>query len=140
MSNGWLNDLMWRLTGPGHRRGQRALRWTLGSALVLTLAVALYLVAAGLGLWEGAVGPEVKPLDGEEQEIAWIDPATSNDGWSQLTAGLTRLEVDWPSLDGAPGRLKVDMGDESRGAFPRLSADVAEVALYFAEAPRRKLW
>jgi hypothetical protein len=121
-------------------RRERFLRWLVGSAVVMTLAAALALATWGLGLWEGAIGAEVNPLEGEEQEIAWIDPATNTDVWAQLTAGLARLEVDWPQLDGAPGHLRVDMGDESRGAFPRLSAEVAQVALYFTEAPRHKLW
>jgi hypothetical protein len=133
MRAAWLNGL-------AHGRGKRALRWGLGIALVLTLAVALLLTTQGLGLWEGVVGTHVKPLDGEEQEIAWIDPATNNDVWAQLTAGLARLEADWPQLDGTTGRLKVDFGNEAHGAFPSLSAEVAEIALYFAEAPRRKLW
>jgi hypothetical protein len=112
----------------------------LAVVLVLILGVALALTAQGLGLWEGARGPSVKELAADEQEIAWIDPATNTDVWAQLTAGLTRLEEDWPSVDGARGRLKVDLGHEPGGAFPQRTADVAEVALFFAEAPRQKLW
>lgn len=127
-------------THVSQRRRERALRWLVGSGLMMALAVALYLVTRGMGLWEDTIGVQVKPIHGEDQEIAWIDTATSTDAWAQLTAGLARLEVDWPNLDGAPGHLKVDMGNESSGAFPPLSGDVAEIALYFTEAPRRKLW
>jgi hypothetical protein len=123
-----------------HGRSHRALRWTLGIVLVLTLGVGLALTAQGLGLWERAPGPHVKDLAADEQEIAWIDPATNTDVWAQLTAGLARLEADWPSLEGTRGQLKVDLGHEPGGAFPQRTADVAEVALYFAEAPRQKLW
>jgi hypothetical protein len=133
MSNGWL-------TGSSRSGGARALRWTIGIILVLTLAVALYLTTRGLGLWEGSVDMRVKDLIGDEQEIAWVELATSTDEWAQLTAGLARLEADWPKLNGARGELKVDLGQEPGGAFPQRSADVAEVALYFTEAPGSKLW
>ncbi len=140
MSNFWLNGLAQRWSESARRRGPRMLRWAVGATLAATLAAALYLTTRGLGLWEGSLVARVQELAGDEQEIAWIDPATNNDEWAQLTAGLARLEFDWPNLDGAPGHLKVDLGQEPGGAFPHRSADVAEVALFFAEAPRRKLW
>jgi hypothetical protein len=118
----------------------RALRGTIGAALVVTLAVALYLTTRGLGLWEAAFETRLKELGDDEQEIAWIEPATSTDEWAQLTSGLARLETDWPHLDGNSGQLHVDLGQEPGGAFPHRSADVAEVALYFTAAPGRKLW
>jgi hypothetical protein len=120
--------------------GARATRWTLGSALALTLATALYLTAQGLGLWEGATGAQVKGLVGEEQEIAWIEPATNSDDWAQFVSGLARLEADWPKIRGPLGQFNLELGAESSLAFPQLTADVAEVALSFAEAPARKLW
>ncbi len=116
------------------------MRWALAGALVLALAGALYLTTRGLGLWEGASDFGVKTLTGEEQEIAWVEPATSSDDWSQMVAGLVRLQADWPKLHPSLGELRVDLGEDPHGAFPRLSAEVAEIALYFAAAPQRKLW
>jgi hypothetical protein len=120
--------------------GARLLRWLLGGVLLLTLGAALYLTSLGLGLWDDASSIRVKGLGDEEQEIAWIDEATTTDAWAQLTAAVTRLEVDWPQLEGARGTLKLDMGHDAVWAFPPLSGDVAEFALYFTEAPARKLW
>jgi hypothetical protein len=126
--------------GLARSRGPRTTRWMLAVALALTLATALYLTAQGLGLWEGAAGARVKGLVGEEQEIAWIEPATNTDDWSQFVSGLARLEADWPKIRGPLGQLNLELGPESSLAFPQLTADVAEVAISFAEAPARKLW
>jgi hypothetical protein len=126
--------------GLARTRGPRATRWALGMALTLTLATALYLTAQGLGLWEGSTGAQVKALISEEQEIAWIEPATNTDDWAQFVSGLARLEANWPKIRGPLGQLNLELGQESGGAFPQLTADVAEVALFFAEAPERKLW
>ena len=128
------------MSGPGRDRLPRSLRWALGITLLVTLAAALYLTSRGLGLWEGTGGAEVANLRGEEQEIAWIEPATNTDSWAQFTSGLLRLQADWDKIRGPLGELQVDLGPDSAGAFPRLTADVAEVALFFSEAPGRKLW
>src|ERR1700676_5489153 len=120
--------------GLARSRWPRAVRWALGAAMALTLAAALYLTTQGLGLWEGSVLAQVKGLGGEEQEIAWIEPATNTVDWAQFVSGLTRLEADWPKIRGSLGQLKLDLGPDSGGAFPQLTADVAEVGLSFAEA------
>jgi len=127
------------MSGPGDRL-PRGLRWALAVTLILTLVAALFMTSRGLGLWEGSDGANVAGLIGEEQEIAWIEPATSTDAWAQFTSGLLRLQADWEIIGGSLGKLQVDLGEEPTGAFPRLTADVAEIALYFAQAPAQKLW
>src|SRR5438034_6312510 len=129
------NQRVW----PGLGR-RSVLGWLLAGAVLTTLVTALYLTSRGLGLWEGTATPRVKGLDGDDQEIAWIEPATSTDDWSQFVSGLTRLQADWPKIRGPLGELRVDLGQDPGGAFPRFTADVAEIALYFAETPSRKLW
>ena len=124
----------------GRDRWPRALRWTLAGTSIVTLAAALYLTSRGLGLWEGVGSAQVASLHGDEQEIAWIEPATSTDAWAQFTSGLLRLQADWDKIGAPLGELQVDLGDDPGGAFPRLTADVAEVALYFSQAPAQKLW
>src|SRR5882724_4497808 len=128
------------LHGWSQGRWRHSVRGALVVAMALTLVAALYLTTHGLGLWEASNGTQVKGLDSAEQEIAWIEPATNVDDWAQFVSGLARLEADWPKINPPLGQLKVDLGHESDGAFPQLTADVAEVALYFAEAPQHKLW
>src|ERR1043166_7360149 len=101
------------MSGPGRDRLPRSLRWALGITLLVTLAAALYLTSRGLGLWEGTGGAEVANLRGEEQEIAWIEPATNTDSWAQFTSGLLRLQADWDKIRGALGELQVDLGPDS---------------------------
>lgn len=121
------------------------------------LVVLLILVVSAILLtvrqWAAAGLAEVKDVPTGHQEIAWISPATSGDGWERLVAALGMLQraadAGVPSVNspqaaakrGAPalppGRaLRVDLAN----AFLPLTADVPEVALYFADAPNVKLW
>src|SRR5436305_3987360 len=109
----------WHMSGDARGRRSRPLRWMLTGVLVLTLIAALYLTSRGLGLWEGAGGADVAGLSGEEQEIAWIEPATNTDAWAQFTSGLLRLQSDWDKIRDSLGELRVDLGEESTGAFPK---------------------
>src|SRR2546423_15236639 len=97
------------------RNPTTALRWVLGTALVLTLTAALYLTAQGLGLWEVPGGGQVKGLGDAEQEIAWIEPATNTDDWAQFIAGLNRLQADSPGIRGPLGELHADPGPAPPG-------------------------
>lgn len=113
----------------------RPLRWILAAGLLLLLAGGLYFAARSLDLVNGSVGA-VRPLGADEQEIAYIEPATNVEDWERLVTALTHLRDDWPSL--FPGRpaLHVDL----ERAFPPLTADVPEVALTFDGVSGQTLW
>src|SRR5437588_12375733 len=113
------------MSGPGRDRLPRGLRWALAATLIVTLAAALYMTSRGLGLWEGAGAAAVAGLAGEEQEIAWIEPATNTDTWAQFTSGLLRLQPDWDKIRGSLGDVQVDLSKDPAGACPRLPADAA---------------
>lgn len=88
--------------------------------------------------WVGAGLVEVKAVPVGDQEIAWISPATSSDGWERLVAALELLQKGGATEAARPtGRvLRVDLAN----AFLPLTADVPEVALSYADAPAVKLW
>ncbi len=78
---------------------------------------------------------QVKAIPRGHQEIAWIAPATSGEGWERLVAAVKQLQKDWSKLDA--GRvLQIDL----ERAFLDLTADVPELALYFEGAEQSKLW
>jgi hypothetical protein len=116
-------------------------RLRVGLALLL---IALFLAAVALTLreWASAGVTEVRDVPASHQEIAWLAPATSVDSWERLVAALELLRTDNRGADrsasaSASGTsLRVNLDN----AFPPLSADVPEVAVYFDDAPDAKLW
>ena len=114
----------------------RPLRWLLAGGLAILLLAAVYLTLLGLELWGHAREPGVKAVGGDDQELAWIEPATSGDEWGRLVSGLNALQRDWAALGDTSRTLEVDL----EHAFPRLTADVPELAIYFSDAPGHRLW
>ena len=107
-------------------------RWLLFLALFAGIGLAGYLVARILDTSSQA---SVRPVPPGHQEIAWIAPATSGDGWERLVAALTLLqERGSKPAGGAALRLDLDK------AFLDLSADVPEIALTLDGSAATSLW
>ncbi|HZZ80368.1 MAG TPA: hypothetical protein VFE62_17830 [Gemmataceae bacterium] len=113
----------------------RLFRWALIAILITVFGAAIYQTAAWWGGWGMGNDSQVKPLDGNDQEIAFIEPATSIDEWGRLVTSLQLTEVNWPRINPDLPVLKVSLAD----AFPALSADVPEVVFSFAGNPAQKL-
>jgi hypothetical protein len=105
------------------------------TVLALTLVVAGYLTLRGLNLLTARDLGEVKAVAAGDQEIAWIDAATSGDAWERLVAALHNLEDTWQKVHPDRPALKVDY---SR-AFLDLTADTPEISLWAGDASPR-LW
>src|SRR5436190_19091215 len=84
--------------------------------------------------WFGGTAQAPKVPAGHA-EIAVFMPATSGDTWERLVAAADALTAEWPKLGRGPA-LRV----EKARAFAGLTADVAEVALWFDGAEEAKLW
>ena len=77
----------------------RIFRWALIAILFVILGTAVYQTMLWLGVWGGGYDSQVKPLDGGDQEIAFIEPATSIDEWGRLVTALQLMEMDWPKIN-----------------------------------------
>ncbi len=112
---------------------------TVRGGLVLVLAVllgaTLYLALRGLGFWGGAE-PQVKEFGPDEQEIAFLEPATNAEEWQRLVSALEHLQEHWRTV--RPDEKPLLASTE--GAYPQRTAEVPEVALAFADRPDEKLW
>src|ERR1700756_4168313 len=95
-----------------------------GSRLVLAGLVFIVIAASFLTLLVFNVlaardSGEVRPVPEGDQEIAWIDAATSSDVWERLVSALHNLEETWPKSHGAGPALQVNYDR----AFLELTAD-----------------
>src|SRR5262245_57442351 len=97
----------------------RLLWWLMPAALLL----AGYLTLRGFGVL-GAATQLAMPVPPGDQEIAWIQPATSGSTWQRLLAGIERVRKDWPAL-------RVD----ERNAFPEQTTAVPEIGLSLQGVP-----
>jgi hypothetical protein len=113
----------------------RLFRWSLWSALFLTLGIALYQTTLYLGVWGSLGESQVKPLDDDDQEVALIEPATNVDDWGRLVTALKLLESDWPKINPQLPILHVNL----IRAFPTLSVEVPEIVLSMSAAPAQRL-
>jgi hypothetical protein len=113
----------------------RLFRWALTATLFVILGAAIYQTVLWLGGWGNVNDSLVKPLDGGDQEIALIEPATSIDEWGRLVTALQLMEMDWPKINPDLPALKINLDD----AFPPLTAEVPEVVFSFANNPGQKL-
>jgi hypothetical protein len=105
--------------------------WLFRSILLLTV-VGLALAAAWI-VWPfgrlastGQAAP--KPLEGRDQEIVWLDPATSTVNWERFVAATRRFVAD-----------QKDFILDDSNAFPSQTTAVPEVALAFGRGKPR-LW
>jgi hypothetical protein len=113
----------------------RLFRYALTAILVVILGVAIYQTMLWLGVWGNFDEPQVKALDGSDQEIALIEPATSTDDWGRLVTAIQLLQLDWPKVNANLSVLNVDL----EGAFPPLTADVPEISFSFGGSSQGKL-
>jgi hypothetical protein len=114
----------------------RLFRFALTAILFVILGAAIYQTVLWLGGWGNTNDSNVKPLDGSDQEIAFIEPATSIDEWGRLVTALQLTEMNWPKINPEMPAVKISLDD----AFPLLTAEVPEVVFTFANNPAQKLW
>jgi hypothetical protein len=107
--------------------------------LIVILLVVLGVAIQQSLLWLGVLGnggdSQVKPLSDGDQEIAFIEPATSIDDWGRIVTAIEQLQKDWPRINPKLPLLTVSMKD----AFPPLSADVPEIVFTLGERRGSKL-
>jgi len=104
--------------------------------LAFTFLVAAYLTLRGFNILAARDLGEVKPVAAGDQEIAWIDAATSSDTWERLVAGLKNLETTWSKTHPARPPLHVNYDR----AFLELTADIPEIALWVGDGQGPRLW
>lgn len=105
----------------------RRLRVVLWVGLVAIL-LSGYFILRSFGLIGGTHLARAQPVPFGDQEVAYLQTATSGAAWERLVAGIHRVQKRWPELS-------VD----DRNAFPEQSAAVPEVVLSFPGSPGR-LW
>lgn len=113
----------------------RLFRYALVALLFVIFGAAIYQTMTWLGIWGGAQDTQVKPLGDDEQEIAFLQPATSGDDWGRLATAVQLVAMDWPRINPSLPALNVSLDD----AFPKLTAEVPEIVLWFASAPKQRL-
>ena len=113
----------------------RLFRYALLIGLFVVLGLATYQTMLWLGVWGDPNEAQVRPLDGNDQEIALIEPATSGDEWGRLVTAMQLLEADWPKINPALPVLRVRMDK----AFPALTSDVPEVEFSFRDGVKQRL-
>ncbi len=102
-------------------------RWRL-ILIVATVGVCLGALILAVKTWAYPEQAEIRAVPSGHQEIAWIAPATSGESWERLVAALKLLQVS------------VNIQANFDKAFLPLTADVPEIALYYATNPDAKLW
>lgn len=113
----------------------RLFRWVLVAILVTILGIAIYQTVLWLGIGVNGGDSQVRPLDESDQEIAFIEPATSTDDWGRLVTALKLLHLDWPKINPRLPPLDIKLAD----AFPTLSAEVPEIVLSMKGIPNARL-
>ncbi len=110
-------------------------RWGLLLVLVGILGMAVYQTILWSGAWGDPYESQVMALKDGDQEIAFIEPATSSDDWVRIVTALELLKIDWPSINPTLPALAVDLD----GAFRRRTAEVPEIVLSFGTNPAQHL-
>ena len=113
----------------------RFFRWALLAVLLSILGMAVYQTMLWYGFWGNLNDSQVKTLDDDDQEIAFIEPATSIDDWGRLVSAVKLLQIDWPKIN--PKLPTLTISDAA--AFPKRTADVPEIALALTTAPHPTL-
>src|SRR5437867_3526083 len=113
----------------------RLFRYALMAVLFVIFGVAVYQTLLWLGMWGDPNEVQVKSLEDNDQEVAFIEPATSTDDWSRLVTAVKLLEQDWPKINPALPRLKISLDD----AFPGPTTAVPEIMLSLSATPHQRL-
>lgn len=112
----------------------RLLQWTLRPAVLIAVSVLLVAAAATLvvPVWTNPGKPQPLPVRGDEQEVAWLYPATSTSNWERLAKAVQqaadRLQERFPGLE---------MEQNASGSLPATA--VPEIVLRFPSAGDRRL-
>ena len=114
----------------------RNIRLVVGLVIGVALLLAVYLILRGTNVLGLPALAEVKPVPAGHQEIAWLAPATSDEAWERLVAGVRYLIQQWPTL--VPNTPPLEANFER--AFLDPTADIPEVGLYFQGRQKAVLW
>jgi hypothetical protein len=106
------------------------------AGLVLIVIAASFLTLLVFNVLPARDSGEVRPVPAGDQEIAWIDAATSSDVWERLVSALHNLEETWPTFHATGPALQVNYDR----AFLELTADTPEIALHFGGPGSPRLW
>src|SRR5947209_7636048 len=99
------------------------MKWLFRSSSLVIVSAALAVGAVVLVLWpawDTANRAVARPLARGEQEIVWLNPATSASAWERFVSAVHRVESDYPEL-----HLQVEDAD----AFPRQTTAVPQLAV-----------
>jgi hypothetical protein len=114
----------------------RVVRVLLVLLLVVALAGATYMSLRGFDWLGTSSAARTRPVPSGHQEVAFLLPAATNDGWERLIAALDVLERDWATFHPDSPRLRVNKDR----AFIELTADVPEFSLWLEGHENAKLW
>ena len=114
----------------------RNMRFVVGLVIAVALVLAGYLILRGTNMLGLPVLAEVKPVPAGHQEVAWLAPATSDEAWERLVAGVRYLIKEWPKWFPRTPVLEADF----ERAFLDPTADIPEVGLYFQGQKQAVLW
>src|SRR5437764_14160620 len=101
------------------------MKWLLRPSMLMLVSVALAAGAAVLVLWPlWERGPAIRavprPVPEGDQEIVWLNPATSAVAWERFVTALRRVQAE---------RSDTDLGIDDANAFPPQTTAVPEVVL-----------
>src|SRR5260370_30457707 len=114
----------------------RNMRLIVGLVITVALVLAGYLILRGTNVLGLPALAEVKPVPAGHQEVAWLAPATSDEAWERLVAGVRFLIQAWPKVFPDSPPLQAHF----QRAFLDLTADIPEVGLYFQGQTQDVLW
>jgi hypothetical protein len=103
--------------------------WLFRPSILVLISVALAITAGVVLVWPSR--DITRPVPPGDQEIVWLNPATSAVNWERFVAAVRRLKVDRPDL-----KLEVDPDADP---FPSQTADVPELAVT-AHGSKARLW
>jgi hypothetical protein len=112
------------------------MRLAIGLVIAVTLLLAGYLILRGTNVLRLPALAEVKPVPAGHQEVAWLAPATSDEAWERLVAGVRYLIQQWPKQFPNSPPLAANF----ERAFLDPTADIPEVGLYFEGHKQAVLW
>jgi hypothetical protein len=117
-------------------RTMRNIRFVVGLVIAVALVLAGYLILRGTNVLGLPTLADVKPVPSGHQEVAWLAPATSDEAWERLVAGVRYLIKEWPKWFPETPPLQANF----ERAFLDPTADIPEVGLTLTGAGQGTLW